>query len=483
MVRSRVRIVALLALLVAGGMYAFLLAASSGGTGPTISGKYLLLFDDRDCELGGANPPESGDCSAWKLSRVHIMQSDDGLEWESLDGFAPFPGYAPDAVRRGNTLYIYSNVLLTGTSTTRGRVGLQLHKVDLDSGRWDGPIDVAVRGGRGPFMSWWPGKDFPVEVSAILDKDNALVLFYRVWHDGAEQVEYIRSATEVPGRDGTSFTVDEGDRFALETGPGSGADFVANPEILRGSDGLVLLLGTGGATGNSILALTASELRGAYSPVAGLDDGVLLDASTSATGYYEPETGVFWTYSLPAIGKPADHVLHSRHLSIGRQLKLGTACFDTLIELEDVPGSEQTFFDDWRGGLGNLSFAVNANESSTWDVAGPSEPSITGKYLLVFNDRDCELPGIKVPSEEEEALSGNQGAWLRGSLVCTSCSPMMGQLGGPFPGSNPMQVGTPTVCVGVIRSTSMQTSRTRVSGVSVSSSTALTLTRGLGRNT
>jgi len=142
----------------------------------------------------------------------------------------------PAMVRRDDTLYVYY-----GNADTVPDNGIYLIRYHFDSDIWDERVLIVPEGGPGPR---WPdpfhyrNTDFPVEVSVILDEEDQIVMFYRLAY-GHEQTgvggpqfqEYIRSATEIEGSDGTEFTVDEGNRLTFEANRNF-PDTAVNPDVL-----------------------------------------------------------------------------------------------------------------------------------------------------------------------------------------------------------------------------------------------------------
>ena len=337
-----------------------------------ITGKYLLVFNDRDCNLPGVVKRARDRCTQPKFSRVHLLQSDDGATWRSVPGFEPFPGGVPDAVRRGNTLYIYANLM--NPNPALGGIGLRVRKYHFDTDTWDDPVCVELAGGRGPYPprslgARFPEQEFPIEESVIIDDDGRIVLFYVLGYEEDELrgqcgfTEYVRSATEVEGSDGTKFTVDEGDRFTLTACEENEAvSLIANVEVFRGPYGYIMYAGflspgeTGGGVG--ILALESMDLHGGYRPVQGLPDGILAkNVAAHPGGYYDAAAEEYWTFTVPARPEPKDVILRAVHNRIDRPLS--GSQFRTVVELENVPGSERTFIDGADGGIWHPRFAVN----------------------------------------------------------------------------------------------------------------------------
>lgn len=83
--------------------------------------KYLMSFHACNASTTNCNDPRN--------HKVYIAQSDDGINWSPLPGYAPYSGSVPDIIRRGNTLYVY----------TPG----QVRRYQIDSNTWKDAATVS----------------------------------------------------------------------------------------------------------------------------------------------------------------------------------------------------------------------------------------------------------------------------------------------------------------------------------------------------
>ena len=224
------------------------LATSAGAAGPKpgLWGRYLLAYSS--CDQAGAS------------CREQLTQSADGLRWSPVVGVPSRPGSRPAVVRRGSRLYLFDGPVVRRFTVSRTAVTeLPAATLQLDSGE---PL---------------AGED------AILDPSGALVLVYTVPSaDGSG--EALRTATEVAGSDGVSFTADPGQRAVLAPDAGP-------PTVLLGRSGWVVLV----ADGTCLRALAAGNVHGGYR-----DTGCLTSPApvTSPTGYWNARLHEYWLYGL-----------------------------------------------------------------------------------------------------------------------------------------------------------------------------------------
>lgn len=250
---------------------------STGGSGTSttspgaLTARYLLAF--HACDTATTN------CSDPRNHSTYVAQSDDGAAWTLLAGYSPHLGSVPDIVRRGSTLYVYNPG--------------QLRRYHIDTGVWEDPIPVTVRHADGT-------DELFVDPSPTIDENGSIVLFYLVGQIGSDPAgcppgvttctKLFRSATEVAGSDGASFTVDSGDRAQVTiTTPGTASD----PDIFRDAAQFVLYV----SGGQSVLAYSSSTLRGSYTPITGLPSGALSTGSGGIpAGHFDSTTAQYWTY-------------------------------------------------------------------------------------------------------------------------------------------------------------------------------------------
>jgi hypothetical protein len=194
--------------------------------------------------------------------KASLLQSADGIRFAPAPGFSPAPGASPSPVRRRSTLYVYDSPTLSadglGGTVRRfaigagGRLSEQApasYQVQLSS------PDDAARASPGSFVP-----------SAAVDDAGALVLLYALRYEPAtnacpvpgQACVKLRTATEVPGSDGTAFTGDPGNRIVLGFDPTAAS---GPPALLRAATGWAALLqGPGGC----LQALTAPDPHKTY---------------------------------------------------------------------------------------------------------------------------------------------------------------------------------------------------------------------------
>ena len=148
-----------------------------------------------------------------------------------------------------------------------------------------------------------------VDPSPVLDSNGtpgAIVLFYLAsgasgdpasCPEGASScVKTFRSATEVMGSDGTKFTVDSGDRASVTLYPTATPSLrvASDPDVFADASGFVLYL----SRGQSVQALTATDLRGCHANASGLTDGLLIDKTgkVPAGHYFSGPKTEYWTF-------------------------------------------------------------------------------------------------------------------------------------------------------------------------------------------
>jgi hypothetical protein len=293
---------------------------------PVLTEPYILVF--HACDTSEHN------CFDWRHHRVYLAQSADGATWSPVPGYEPREGSVPDAIRRGNTLYLY--------------VPGELHRYRIDLDRWESPVEVELRDAPDSNETF-------VDPSLTLDEEGRLVMFYLVAERGGPApascredqsscVKVFHSATEVDGSDGSKFVVDAGSRVEV---PISGSEIAADPDILTGPDGYVLYVSRGPRT----QAFVAAELRGEYQPVA-LPDGTLTMGGGVPSGYYDSETKLYWTYVHSSDGTSApSSIRRAVHPDFGQPLAREE--FSTVLSGDSVDGLGPTFSVESPG------FAVN----------------------------------------------------------------------------------------------------------------------------
>jgi hypothetical protein len=266
----------------------------TSGTRLEITGKYLMAF--HACDTAAA------ECSDWRNHQVYLAQSDNGAQWSIVSGWIPYPGSVPDVIRRGDTLYIY----------TPG----QLKRYHLDTGTFEGPMQVTVSGAEGF-----------VDPSVFVDNQGRLTLFFLYGRIGGDPAQCLPpettcenrfgSATEVEGSDGASFTVDEGNRAMVALSTSGSIRTASDPDIFFDGAQYVLYI----AYGPSISVWTSPELRGTYTQVAALPGGMLSNSTGGvASGYFDPITQQYWTFAHASGQNQATSIRRAVHVNLSRQL-------------------------------------------------------------------------------------------------------------------------------------------------------------------
>jgi hypothetical protein len=188
------------------------------------------------------------DCNDPRNHHVYLAESNDGLTWDPVTGWQPFPGSVPDVIRRDDTVYIF-----TGPSVVR------LH---LQSGMVDAPTTISMRTAAGE-----PADVLPTDVSLIVDEQGRLVLFFLYGTMGSDPAmcapgeatctKRIGSATEVEGTDDAEFILDDGERLSVSVGSGTPFQSVSDPDISTDGRDMYLLL----SHGSWMTAWSSPDLR------------------------------------------------------------------------------------------------------------------------------------------------------------------------------------------------------------------------------
>ncbi len=266
----------------------------SSGAPLDITGQYLMAFHACDTATTECRDPRN--------HQVYLAQSGDGAQWIIVPGWTPYAGSVPDVIRRGKILYIY----------TPGR----LVRYHLDTGIFEGPMEVTVSGTQGF-----------VDPSAFVDDQGRLVLFFLYGQFGGDPAgclpqettceKRFGSATEVEGSDGASFTVDEGNRATITLSTSGGILSASDPDIFFDGAQYVLY----GAYGPSTSVWTSPELRGTYTQVSTLPDGMLSNGTGGvAAGYFDPITQQYWTFAHAPKQNQATSIRRAAHADFSQQL-------------------------------------------------------------------------------------------------------------------------------------------------------------------
>lgn len=221
--------------------------------------------------------PRASDCRDPRNHRVLLAQSADGRSFTPVPGFVSYRGSVPDAVRRGNTLYLFTPGELT--------------RFHLDTGKLDPPVAVSLQGD--------PGGSGFVDPSPVLDENGRIVLFYLPGILGGDPagcppgapscVKQIASATEVEGSDGQSFSIDTGARLHVTVGTSENYRTASDPDVFFDGKAWVVYV----SHGASLSVWTSSVLRGTYIKTGDLTAGT----GGVGSGHFDEPAGRYWTYS------------------------------------------------------------------------------------------------------------------------------------------------------------------------------------------
>ena len=265
---------------------------------------------------------------------------------------------------------------------------------------------MSILDGREPFLPLRPDEEFPIEQAAIVDDEGRIVLFYRQYYvpHESQPVEYHRTATEVPGSDGTEFRVDAGERHVTVADVAKGyIDALGNPDVFRDPEGYVIYCGSGvieagspeSAIGNPDIgglgAWRSETLRDTYAPVEGLSSGILTTFASGGCGYYDPVSDEYWTYVIPPGRYVPGRTTIWRAVHDRVDSPLGESDFEQVIDFEELVGLERTYLAPGAGLL-HLGFISNEPDPDHFVVETEekeSEPS--------GSDRD----GDGVPDDED----------------------------------------------------------------------------------
>ncbi len=247
---------------------------------------------------------EKSECQTGVLShQTYLAQSDDGETWSLVPGWQAYVGSVPDVIRRGNTLYIFNP----------GRMA----RYNIDTGVFEGPMAIEIEG---------LSKGF-VDPSLIVDDRGRLVLFFLYGRLGGDPAscppdqatceQRFGSATEVEGSNGAMFTLDDGDRAAVQISPGGPIRSASDPDIFFDGTQYVLYI----SHGPSFSVWTSPDLRGAYTEAAASLPGELLTSLTGVpSGYFEPLSRRYWSFGHRARQDQAASIYRAVHADFSRPL-------------------------------------------------------------------------------------------------------------------------------------------------------------------
>lgn len=268
----------------------------------SLTGKYIMAF--LACNTSTST------CSNPQNHMTHLAESNDSINWSPVPGFNPYSGSVPDAIRRGDTIYLYN----PGTMV----------RFNLDTGAQSQPTSVSLKFSNGTSAIF-------VDPSVFLDSNSVIHLFYLPGIVGQDPAgcptgqstctKRIISATEVTGSDGGSFIVDQGDRVSYQINQCCFSD----PAVFHGAGGYYLYV----SSGQAVLAFESSTLTGTYAAVQGLSSGVLVPQGTGGVpaGYYDNATQSFWTFVSQ--GTTVEVIARASTPNINSQI--GSSSFSTVV--------------------------------------------------------------------------------------------------------------------------------------------------------
>ncbi|MCC6132620.1 MAG: hypothetical protein IT186_22060 [Acidobacteria bacterium] len=257
--------------------------------------------------------PGASDCRDPRNHRVLLGQSEDGRSFTPVPGFISYRGSVPDAVRRGNTLYLYTPGELT--------------RFHLDTGKLDPPVAVSLQGDQG-------GAGF-VDPSPVLDENGRITLFYLPGILGGDPagcpsgaascVKQIASATEVEGSDGQTFSLDTGARLEVTVGTSENYRTASDPDVFFDGNSWVVYV----SHGASLSVWTSSVLRGTYIKTGDLTAGT----GGVGSGHFDETAGRYWTYAhVTKAGKSV--IRRAVHPSL--TARLAESDFETVVTAESL---------------------------------------------------------------------------------------------------------------------------------------------------
>lgn len=291
----------------------------------TVLGKYLLAFHVRDLSVSTSSSVNTN-------CKVYMAYSDDGASWSPLPNFTPYQGSAPDVIRRGNKLYIYTPD------------PDYVKRYDLTTGTIDGS-SVVIKQADGT------NDDYGDITPYLEPSTNKIVLFYKSTKGITGDPQLYdnlpeRSATEVDGSDGSIFLKDDGDRIA--------GGRISDVDIFYDGSKYIMYVGDnprGPGETPKVSVYTSTTLRGTYTLLPTLASGVLTESGSVPQGYYDADTGKYWTYITVLNPNGAATIKRAVHSDFSR--KLTDSDFTLIISNSLFPGLKSTDSPESPG------FAVN----------------------------------------------------------------------------------------------------------------------------
>ncbi len=224
---------------------------------------------------------------------IYVLQSSDGVAWQPLPGFTPFPGSVPAVVRRGAELYLVEQDGhdLSGRASLSAMKLLRYH---MDTGIWDAPvlINLTDAANPGPY----------IDTDLALDPAGNIVLVYDTDFGAcaaASCAQHIRIATEVPNSDGGSFIAQANDAVTIQVAEGGGA---FDPYAFFDGTQYILYVPTNNgplpqiSQFAQISLYTSPTIGGPYALSTALPDGTLISVGGQASGFFNPARRQYWDY-------------------------------------------------------------------------------------------------------------------------------------------------------------------------------------------
>lgn len=275
--------------------------------------EFLLAFHGCDTALQNCSNPQN--------HKVYVAESEDESSWSLLPNWEAFSGSVPDIIVRDNILYIFN-------ATSGGTVS----QYDLQKQRLVSTQRIAINGVEGF-----------VDPAPILDEDGNIVLFFLYCREDnvsvhcfgpdpsstldSEPQRYIGSAVEVPGSEGTEFTLSQGDRLVTDNG--------TDPDIFYDGSRYVLYV----SFGPSFAVYTSSSLHGSYDLPKEADNVLFTRAGGVPSGYFDDALGLYHSF-IHATEGSISVLKVATHEDFSSQL--GSNKWQTLLSGQDVGLSKTT---------------------------------------------------------------------------------------------------------------------------------------------
>lgn len=337
-----------------------------------LTGKYIMAFLACDTSTSACSNPQN--------HATHLAESNDSVNWSPVPGFKPYSGSVPDAIRRGNTIYVYN----PGT----------LVRFHLDTGVQDQPKPVSLSFTNGTSAIF-------VDPSLFLDSSGILHLFYLPGISGQDPAQcptgqstctkHIMSATETAGSDGGSFIVD----------PGTRADYSVNqccfsdPAVFQGPAGYYLYT----SEGQAVLAFDSPSLAGSYSQIQGLSNAVLVPQGTGGVpaGYYDNSSGAFWTF----ITQGQNVQVIARAATASLSSPVSSSSFSTILSGCNFPGLGCSYM------VASPGFHLNTSGPASTTSTSASTTSTTASGSGVRTEINWEGVGVAISPRNASAVRYN----------------------------------------------------------------------------